>query len=516
MPTAIEVASLFSTLGLKVDKNEWKKGDDAIGGMRSALGSLAKYASGILAGIGFSAAIKSGVKFNANMEETREQVAGMLALSKKTDLADQYENADSVLKGLQERAKKLPGSLADYTSVLGDITQQITGAGGSMKDLEDITVGAAVAAKSMKVPLEAAARDVNQALMGQFHSVDQLTGRILGSLGYVGEEGRKRFNALSKERRLAVLKEAFTQKQLAQLADAQSKTAAGRWDTFKANIVETLGRVAMPLFKSLSGILATANEWLERNSATVDKIANAIGSALGGALNAIVEVLGFLTSGSDEAIAVLVGIAGTILGFVVPALGAMAAGWIAAAAPILAIVAAVAAVAYGIIKLIKHWDKVRAAGGRAWDWVKDKAQSFIDFFRRLPGRIVDAFEDMVDSIRTFFRDLFDWIIAEAKKLPGRVPILGRLGRALGEGAGWIVNTVTGQEHLDGIDQIIDAPAAAPTPMFTPSPSSSTKSISVGPTTVNVHPTPGMSEERVGEIAGQAARESLRDALRAED
>jgi hypothetical protein len=48
---------------------------------------------------------------------------------------------------------------------------------------------------------------------------------------------------------------------------------------------------------------------------------------------------------------------------VIPALLAMAAAWIVALAPILLIVAAVALVAYGIIKLIKHWDQVRACRG---------------------------------------------------------------------------------------------------------------------------------------------------------
>jgi hypothetical protein len=44
----------------------------------------------------------------------------------------------------------------------------------------------------------------------------------------------------------------------------------------------------------------------------------------------------------------------------------MAAAWIVALAPILLIVAAVALVAYGIIKLIKHWDQVkREIAGRS-------------------------------------------------------------------------------------------------------------------------------------------------------
>jgi hypothetical protein len=56
-----------------------------------------------------------------------------------------------------------------------------------------------VAAKALGVEWEAAARDIDQALRGQFHSTDQFTGKLLGSAGFKGEAGRKRFNAMSAE-----------------------------------------------------------------------------------------------------------------------------------------------------------------------------------------------------------------------------------------------------------------------------------------------------------------------------
>jgi hypothetical protein len=144
---------------------------------------------------------------------------------------------------------------------------------------------------------------VNQAIMGQFHSVDQLTGRILGSLGYVGEEGRKRFNDLSKAQRAAVLKQALTQKQLAQLADAQSKNASGRWDTFKAQVQETLGRVAAPLFAKLSTLLASVNDWLDKNGDAVEKVAAVIGSVLAARSTRSSDTINFLTRAAMRRIA---------------------------------------------------------------------------------------------------------------------------------------------------------------------------------------------------------------------
>lgn len=516
--TSVEVAKLFGTLGLNIDRRAWEKADNLLDKTQLSLGSIAKLAAGALAGFTFGAAVKSGISFNATLQDTRTQIAGMLALAKHTDLADQFDAADGLMANLQERAKKLPGSLTDYTKVLGMIAQPITDAGIGLQDLEDITVGAAVAAKAMNVDLEAAARDVNQAIMGQFHSVDQLTGRILGSLGYVGEAGRKRFNSLSKAQRAAVLKQALTQKQLAQLADEQSKNASGRWDTFKATVQETLGRVTAPLFAKLASLLAGVNDWLEKNSAAVERVAAAIGGALGSALDAIVDTVEFLSSGSDEAIALLIGIAVTIGTFVVPALFSMAAGWIAALAPVLAIVAGVALLMYGLIKLIKHWDKVKAAGVRAWDWIKRAALSFWGWLRSLPGRlvdvlagfgqkIIDAFARAWAAIKQGAEDAFNYVSHLARK----IPVLGFLGEKLGQGAGFIVNQLTG-DQLDAIDAVGTAPAAPP--VFTPSAagaSSTVKNVSIGPTTINIDATNMTPEQLRPEM-----ERVLDNRLRAED
>jgi hypothetical protein len=522
--TAVEVSNLFATLGFKLDKGAWARGDSAIENTKSALGSLAKLAAGAFAGFGIGSALKSGLTFNATLEDTRTQIAGMLSLAKHTDLADQFANADGLMSSLQERAKKLPGSMTDYTKVLGMIAQPITDAGIGLKDLEDITVGAAVAAKAMSVDLEAGARDVNQAIMGQFHSTDQLTGRILGSLGYVGEAGRKRFNELSKARRAAVLKEALTQKQLAQLADAQSKSASGRWDTFKANLQETLGRVAAPLFAKLSTLLGGINDWLDRNGDALAKVAGVIGGALATAFDAIVAAIVFLTSGSDEAIAVLIGIGNVIAGLVVPALWSMVAGWVAAAAPILLSVAAVAAVSYGVIKLIKNWDKVRNAAGRAWDFIKRKASDAGSFVVSIPGRINDAFFRMSEAIKQFLSDAFEWVVRQAQALPGRVwsAVKGAVTSTVSVGPDQIRALAAKNPSLVGGSTAFDAfahqtPSVSGTPVFEAPAGAAAggRSVNIGATTVNIDAT-NMTPQQLEQHLGNFWDDRFGDHLRAED
>jgi hypothetical protein len=411
----------------------------------------------------------------------------MLSLAKKTDMVDQLGTSDQLMQSLQERAKKLPGSLSDYTKVLGMIAQPIVDAGIGIKDLEDITVGAAVAAKAMSVDLEAGARDVNQAIMGQFHSTDQLTGRLLGSLGYVGEKGRKTFNGLSKERRAAVLKEALTQKQLEQMAAANSQSALGRWDTLKATISETLGRVAKPLFEKVSSLLGGINAWLESNSAAIDQIASAVGSVFaaafevaGVAMAGLVAGFTFLTDHGDATIAVLIGIGGVIMAIVVPALISMAAGWIVALAPIILVIAAIALVAYGIIKLVRNWDTVKRGAGVAWDWIKDKISGFIDWIADIGSAIASPFiaafnwvSDVINKVIDAIMAKINWVVDKAKTVGGW----------FSGAAKWVANTVTG----GGSDLARSALATANTPSLPASASSGSKTTTVNaPATITIN------------------------------
>jgi hypothetical protein len=516
--TAIEIANLFSTLGLRIDKQAWGEADSKLEGMRSSLSGLAKLAVGALAGFGFGAAIKSGVAFNSTMEDTRNQIALMLALSKKTDLADELGVAGELMNDLQERAKKLPGSLSDYTGVLATIAKPLSDAGVSMKDLEDITVGAAVAAKSMGVGLDAGARDVKQALMGQYHQLDQLTSGILGNFGFGGEEGTRKFNALSAERRAAIIKEAFTQKQLSEAAEAQANSASGRWDTFKATVQETLGRVAAPLFAKLSTLLAGVNDWLDKNGEAIERVANVIGGALATALDLVVSTITFLTGGSDEAIAALIGIGVAIATVVVPALAAMAAGWIAAAAPILAVVAAVGFLALGVIKLVKHWDEVKAAGGRAWDWIKERARSLVDSLESLGETIAAPFiaafkvvKAIASAVINFFvdriNDVIDsmnWVIRKADKLPGvNMDEFGHLDH---------VGSEDKSRGLSGPRGPVYTPT---TTSITNGGMSSVKNVTVGPTTIKIDAT-NMTPEQLRPHLEGVVDDRLGDHLRAED
>lgn len=290
-----------------VDNRAGRTGTQGLTDDVRKLGTEAKRTTGIFGRLGVAvvgafgarAAGKALIGFNATVEDTKNQIAGMLALTKKTDLVDQVATADRLYKNLQKRAASLPGTTAEYAQMLGMLTQPITNAGGTLKDLEDLTVNAVVGAKALGVSWDVAARDIDQALRGQFHSVDQFTGKILGSMGFTGEEGRKKFNEMNQGARMDTLRAALMQKQLTQLAAAQGNTFAGSLSTLQDSIEQFLGKVGVPLFRAITAEIKSWNKWIDANGRKVDEIASKLGAGLVDGFRFVKDALSFLVDHAD-------------------------------------------------------------------------------------------------------------------------------------------------------------------------------------------------------------------------
>lgn len=450
-----EVADLFATLGLRVDEGQWKKGDSRIATLRGALGGLggkeAKSAADSLKKLGGAAEDAGGrgkrsfdslgvaigavgaylggraaygalIKFNSTVEDSRDEIAGMLALTKHTHLSDELKSADVLMGNLQKRAATLPGTTAEYVQMLSLLTQPIIDAKLSMKDLEDITVGSVVAAKSLHLETGQSARDVEGALRGTFNSRDRLTTVLLGVRGFKGEEGRSRFNALSEAQRAAEVKAALTSPQLQELAAQQGKSFGGILSTLQDSLEQFFGKVGKPLFEGLGKAIKDFNGWLDENDATVKTLAASVGEVLGTAfqllrvaVNGVVEVIGFFIEHSELGKAVLIALTATVIAFGVAA----AASWIAAAAPVIAVIAVVTALVYALRWLLQHPGILRGKFAAAWNSVKETAASLWQSLKDIGNRILQFFvEDIPNAIVDAFTRAFEFI--------GNLPIIKQL------------------------------------------------------------------------------------------
>jgi hypothetical protein len=520
----IKIADLFARLGIEVDQRELAGAHRAVGQLRDEMGrfrkadpspwvakwnegmaSLRKSIKGVALGLGLGvgAAVVKGVMLNATVEDTKNQIAGMLALSKKTDLADQLGVADKLYANLQRRAASLPGTTAEYTQMLGQITQPVTAAGLGLQDLEDLAVNATVAAKALSISWDVAARDIGQALRGQFNSVDQLTGTLLGSMGYVGEKGRKRFNEMSAAQRGAVLKAALTQKQITQLAERQGQSFSGRLSQLQDAAAQFLARIGKGLFDALGPAIDRMSAWMESNQAAIQSFASTVGAVIAGAFSAIGAVIGWLIDHGDVARALLLGLAG---------LGAtMAASWVIAAAPVIAVVAALTAVGYAAIKLYKNWGRIAAflktsirgvgqafaAVGRglaapfiaAWDFIVDGYLAMVDGFKALAAFIAAPFLWAADGIKSIIAGFVNFFI-------------DRVNNVI-----WLANkTIDAMNYLPGVDidkiKTLDHIGSEPTRMPTAS--------AAGATTNNVSTTINVNGARDPRATGEEVRRIVRE------
>ena len=98
-----------------------------------------------------------------------------------------------------------------------------------------------------------------------------------------------------------------------------------------------------------------------------------------------------------------------ILMILISVLGIFAATWYASTLPIAAVVAAIAAVIAIIVICIKHWDDIKAAGAKAWEWIKEKWSATANWFNeKVIQPMIKFFTGLWDKITETFSKVKDW------------------------------------------------------------------------------------------------------------
>ena len=194
-----------------------------------------------------------------------------------------------------------------------------------------------------------------------------------------------------------------------------------------------LGEVTTPIMTMLTELGANVltaitphlQSFAENYLPVIQSILTEIGTALGNALNFLLEHQGVLA-----AIAIVIGTVVAAIGLYnavaavkaamdaaqVTTIGALIAAHIAQAAaamvalaPYILIVAAIAAVIAIIVLCIKHWDKIAEAAGKAWDWIKgvwEKVANWIN--EKVVQPIVKFFQNLWTKITEIFGKVKEW------------------------------------------------------------------------------------------------------------
>jgi uncharacterized membrane protein YphA (DoxX/SURF4 family) len=354
-----------------------------------------KYVGGAMLGAGTAMAMGLVSAANAAAEEE----TGIVKLStamKNMGLSydDTRESLEAWIDAQQQKTSVADSEQRDALATL------ITATGDMTKAQDLLSVAMDVSAGTGK-DLASSTQLIGYALAGNWGMVE----RMIPSLKEVESE----------EEKWALLRQTF-----AGQAEAYGQTMAGQMETLKNNmgdVKETLGAALLPVMTDLVGWVQKLVQWVKGLNPDLIKWV-AIGTAVAAAMlsvgGGLLLIIGFLPQ-----LAAGLAIARTAFGLLSVAMSAN---------PIGLIILAVAALIAIIILVVKHWDKIKEAGGVAVDFLKEKWEGLVTWFKELPEKIKGVFEKVADfmtaPIRSYLNvciDAWNWLAGQLNKVNISIP-----------------------------------------------------------------------------------------------
>lgn len=459
------VAELFSRLGLRVDEGSWTRGDRLISGMKGALAGLA----GVFA-----------------LHEVSEMIHSV------AELADHASKASQILGITTESVQKL-----GYAAGLADVSQEQLekGLGHLAIGLQEVAKGEGPAADAFKA-LHISAKQVKGLNLEQTLDVvadafakmpdgPQKIAAAMGIFGKAGKEmipllngGSKEIHALGKEaEEMGIIVSGAAGKSFEEFNDNQRRLSE-TWRGLKTQIVTallpTLNKLVTSLLEWVKGhreVIKSALDSVIRGSVVVVKaFATVIGYA--------VDALAWLSKHGDIAKGVLAGLAAVFAINKIAGAGAFLVGL----GPLGLLVAGVAALSLGLMWLVDHWDAVTKA-------IRNAISAFGDW---LVETASDAFGEggFVGNAKKQMKD----------KQPSRAADVAPSSSASAPSS--VFDTMVANAKQFGPTATIPPSPTVPAPGGT----NDNRSITIGPTTIDVHAGPGMDEKAIAKIVVEKQQE----------
>lgn len=177
-----------------------------------------------------------------------------------------------------------------------------------------------------------------------------------------------------------------------------------------AKLGEAVAPISTMLSELATEVLAELTPYIqdfaEKHMPTIKEVLEGVAEAVGKVIGWIadhwelISTIGAVILGIATALSVV----STVMGIVNAVMAVSPVTWI-----ILGIVAAIAAIVAIIVVLVKHWDKVKEAAGKAWDWIKgiwEKVATWFD--ENVIQPIVNFFSGLWESIKNIFNVVVTW------------------------------------------------------------------------------------------------------------
>lgn len=240
------------------------------------------------------------VDYNAELEQSKIAMSGLLQLNMGGEFAKNQERANALINKFREDAKKSTATTKDFVDFAQMITGPLTRAGASMKQLTELTRSGVVASRAMGIESGMAALDIEQAVAGTLKARDRFARAIIEP--YLKSKGvQKDFTEtwnefVRKDPAGAVeeLNKALNQPAILQMAKAQEKSWAGMTSTLKDNLQRALGKVGLPLMKAMSAEIEKLNAWFSKNPDRVNEIVNSMSDSIVSAFHTAKKIMQFI------------------------------------------------------------------------------------------------------------------------------------------------------------------------------------------------------------------------------
>ena len=295
------------------------------------------------------------------------------------------------------------------------------------------------------LPIEGLTESANETA-----KVGQVTGSLADALNWAGiseDEFNGKLAACNTEAEREKLIRETLSKTYDEAAGKYEKTAAKvlAQNEAQAKLQETLGKLGEAVAPVVTAFTSFANEALAAVLPYIQQLAEQYGpilqTALEGTAEAVGKTMGFIAEHWEILVgmaAVIGGIAAAIgiynavaavkaamdaaqvatLGALITAYLAQAAAMLVAIAPYALIVAAIAAVIAIIVLCIKHWDDIKAAVAKAWEFMKEKTKAAVDavvgFFQNMITSVSNKVEEIKSAVSSKFEAIKTGISQKVK------------------------------------------------------------------------------------------------------
>ena len=273
---------------------EAQRGAEGLGGALAHVGAIMAGAFSI------HSAWEHLVMFNKEVENAKISLTAMVEGGFGGNFDYARGQAESLYNEFQKFSQMTPMTTQEMLEFSRGVAVSTQQAGGSIKDIVTITEQGAVAAKALGMESHYASRELSEMLAGNINNRMLFAKQLAGLGGKTVEDLR----GMKSGERLAFLKATLTSPAMKDAVGAMSQSFSGVTSTLIDKVQILLGKIGLPLFKAITAEVTRWNEWIDKNSVSIDHFAKTVAEGLVSAFMTIRDVFGFIWDHHEMFIAI--------------------------------------------------------------------------------------------------------------------------------------------------------------------------------------------------------------------